>query len=169
MATGWQIQVNQFTADAPSLFFWGSNLLWFYYDLLSGHPSRVNFIIEQGLQRPDIDRLYGKPAREADCGPFHVLIYDDEAGLRDNALETLQAAGWPNKMAKYLPEEFLKAGHRKTAACGPQPGAMATAICANGAAAANSLEALEDLAIGTRTRVFERYLQASCANRGKCN
>lgn len=106
MATAWQIQVNQFIPGNPRLFSWGSDLLWFYYDYLTGEPSRANFIIDTSLKRPDIEKLYGKPSHEGDCGPFHVLVYEDGVTLRKKALETLVGQVPMDRLAAYLPNDF---------------------------------------------------------------
>jgi hypothetical protein len=103
MMTNWKIQVNQFQGSVPVLAFWGNNFLWFYEDLDSGSPADVNFIIENGLRRKDIQRIYGAPSREGDCGDFHVLVYDDTMDLHDKALATLPASGWRSWLARHLP------------------------------------------------------------------
>jgi hypothetical protein len=103
MATDWATQVNQFEPGNPRLFFWGSNMLWFYLDMTSGRPQIDNFIVENGFARQDIERRYGRPAKEADCGFAHVLVYDDPEALRGEALRTLPVFGRPQGMLSRLP------------------------------------------------------------------
>ena len=104
METNWRIQINQLIPGTPSLFFWGNNLLWYYYNRVSGNPLRPNFIIDNNINRVDIERFYGKPQREGDCGKYHVLIYDNSLRLRALSLETLFGWGWTKKIALHLPK-----------------------------------------------------------------
>jgi hypothetical protein len=108
MATGWRTQVNQFYPGQPRLFFWGNNFLWFYYDRISGKMSNANFIIDQSLKRKDIEQLYGEHKKEGDCGCFHVLLYDNDNKLRQNALGTL-SLDWifNKKIEKHFPSNLI--------------------------------------------------------------
>ena len=93
MAVDYNIQVDQLEPTLPVPFFWGSNLLWYYFGLNSGVENAPNFIIEDGFSRSDIVVRYGEPSQEINCGGYHFLLFEDANKLQRNVLRLLDTKG----------------------------------------------------------------------------
>ncbi|UIJ71065.1 hypothetical protein [Aurantimonas sp. HBX-1] len=104
--TDWTIDINQFAPWSPDPFFWGNNILWYYYDMDSGHLGKSNFIISNGLQKNEITNRYGEPSNEVPCAEFNIMIYDDWRQLQRRVNEKLPTANSDEEILEHFPDDF---------------------------------------------------------------
>jgi len=103
MATDWAVQVLPFNGQTPQPFFWGGNLLWFYYELATGRPLDANFIISNGFDVAKLEKLYGAASKSLECGPFRILVYEDSQHFTRTAREISSLPSWAYAMVESLP------------------------------------------------------------------
>jgi hypothetical protein len=107
VALDWRTQIDQTEPSAPSPFFWGNSLEWFYLTVETGAPVERNFIIINDLDLSNVERIYGKPDRESVCGSYRLWLYDDGRRFQARLADFLAKTGIAGRALQYLPSTFI--------------------------------------------------------------